>query len=149
MNRIIFFAEEFRDAEVLNIYGIEFHDCIVVRAVVDGELIHELSEFEDSLIYVPELLRSLEGPGRYLIFTSSCGIAEDGGWDGVVVDHELNLVSWSFDVGEVSYFYKFEKTEYFNEIESIASVIEKSNLRLEPKPTSVVFPESMSGPSSR
>lgn len=147
MNSIIFFVEEFIGNEILDMHGIVFRDCIVVRAVVDGELIHEMPGFDDSLIYFPELLRSLEGAGRYLIFTSSNGIAEDGGWDGVAVDCDSEFVSWSFVVGEVNFFYRFQRDEYFSEIGDIAAVVNKSSLRVEP--TDVVFPEMMAGPEGK
>ncbi|MFZ5875150.1 MAG: hypothetical protein ACOYXU_01960 [Nitrospirota bacterium] len=144
MNKFTLFYEEFRADDRLSLHGINFSNCIVVRLVVDGVLLHEEKGFEDSLLYFSELQRSSLGAGRYLIFTCACGIAEDGGWDGIVVCHDSNSVSWEFSVGDVRYTYRFDRNEYLDEIESMSVFLKDAGLHIEP--SNVVFPENMSGP---
>lgn len=141
MNNIFFYIEEFKDGVELLLHGIRFHDCVIVRALIDGELINEKNGFEDSLIYIDELARSAERSGRYLIFTCACGIAEDGGWEGVEVNHYQNEVTWNFELGDEQYKFIFSKRDYLSEVDSVVGAVKRSTLSVEP--SHVIFPESM------
>jgi hypothetical protein len=83
-------------SEKLEIQGIEFDSCTFIDISVDGVRIDTEINF-DGTIYWPELLRSIEGPGSYLLFTCFCGISDDAGWDPITVLHENGTVVWSFE----------------------------------------------------
>lgn len=142
MNGITMYVEEYRDERTLVKDAIEFRDSLFVKILIDGEDVESQKGFGDAVIYYDELARSINGSGRYLIFTCACGIAEDGGWGGVDVTYENGLVTWEFEVGERVYVYTFDERDYISEIESLAPIIESTELTLEPN--KVVFPEGFS-----
>ena len=108
--------------------------------LIDGEDIEELDGFEDALVVFEELRKSTESSGKYLIFTCACGVAEDGGWEGVDVSIDGDNVKWEFEVGDKFYRYIFDKNEYLAEVQSIITPIEKTDLQIEPR--SVIYPEN-------
>jgi hypothetical protein len=138
MNTLILFIDEYMGSNELVKHGIQFRDSLIVKMLIDGDDVFECPGFEDAMVFYPELLASIEGSGKYLIFTCSCGIAEDGGWEGVVVRHVGQIVSWSFDVGGRRVDYSFDAENYRNEIFSIQLPISRTHLTLEP--SRVIFP---------
>lgn len=122
--------------------GLVFSNVCVVRCWIDGMDLDDLEDFKDSLIYFNELEKSKNVSGNYLIFTCACGIAEDGGWEGVFVKHEENAIQWVIDIGRKIYRYTFDKNEYCDEIESLRNIINMTHLPLEP--TQVIFPLNFS-----
>ena len=94
MNKIAVTARQV--SEKLEIEGIEFDSCTFIDIAVDAERLDTELNF-DGTIYWPELLRSKEKPGSYLLCTCFCGIAEDSGWEPITVLHESGAVVWSFE----------------------------------------------------
>jgi hypothetical protein len=139
MNSLTVYVEEYSDGEVLLKHGIRFSNSLIIKVLIDGEDIQDFEGFEDSLIYFDELKESAKKAGKYLIFTCSCGIAEDGGWEGVDVDITDDQVTWVFEVGDKIHRYTFDKSEYLNEIQSVLPQVEGAKLKVEP--SSVMFPE--------
>jgi len=138
MNSFTLYLEEYKDDSELFKHGIHFKNSVFIKLLIDGEDIEQQSGFEDALVVFDELVKSMEASGKYLIFTCACGVAEDGGWEGVDVTINENDVKWEFEVGDKVYKYTFDKNEYLSEVQSIILPIEKTDLKVEPR--SVVYP---------
>ena len=140
MNQIILYVEKYTNSNKLSKDGITFSDVMIIKLLIDGEDIEENEYFKDGLIYFDELAESMRTTGNYLIFTCACGIAEDGGWEGVKVDIADTEVKWTMEVGDSRLSYTFSRVEYTNEINSVKKILEeKGSLTIEP--ASVVFPD--------
>ncbi len=142
MNHISLFLEEYKNNDKLYKDGLLFHDIIVIKLLIDGEAIEDNEYFDDALIYFNELKASTVYSGKYLIFTCACGVAEDGGWEGVNVEVEEHKIKWCMEVGGKIFRYVFNKSEYISEVKAIEISINNTNLILEP--SAVVFPERFS-----
>jgi hypothetical protein len=124
----------------ISIDGILFENCVFISLSIDNLKIVPNGLFSESLVFWSELLLTVKGSGQFLIFTCACGVADDGGWDKISVNHVEEHIKWSFSFNENQYSFTFEKEQYFVEIESIRSqLLENIRVKLEPK--NVVFPE--------
>jgi|GEM_PF-6292543 len=103
--------------ETLRIDGIEFSNAIVVE------------------------LKVKKKDGKYLIFTSASGIADVGGWSGVLVKQNEKYVYWSFEFNDKPYNYKFNKSEYTNSILKLKEEIDEQGKLYDLEPVQVFFPE--------
>ncbi len=140
MNSISIYIEEYRDANILIKDGINFNNIEVIKILIDGEDIEEDKHFSDAMIYWRDLSLSYHKTGQYLIFTCACGIADDGGWEGVYVTVDDKHIRWELEVGNKIYAYKFDKEQYISEIKSVKDFL-KSNAVLTLEPRTVVYPE--------
>lgn len=138
MNIMNLYIEKFDGSLSLEKDGIIFSNVSIVRIMIDGEYIDEIDDFSNSLIYFEEMKNSRNGSGNYLIFTCACGIAEDGGWEGVVVNRFNRIVEWSISVGVNVYSYLFDEIQYDSEIIKIENSLRGISLPLEP--VNVIFP---------
>jgi hypothetical protein len=139
MNLLNLCVEQISDGRQVFRDGICFSNVLLVGMFIDGQNIEEREVFRDSLVYFDELERSVESSGNYLIFTCACGVAEDGGWEGVKVEVTESTVSWELEAGAEVLRFTFERKAYVSEIESVRKVLQSSSLPLEPG--AVVFPE--------
>ncbi|WNG39965.1 hypothetical protein F0U61_44505 [Archangium violaceum] len=139
MNWFALFLHQLTDGRSEERGGSVFKGVSFVKVVIDGQELEEMDAFRDSLVYFDELARSAESSGRYLIFTCTCGIAEDGGWEGVNVDVTESTVSWELEVGAERLRFTFDHREYVSEIESVKAALGSSPLPLEPR--AVIFPQ--------
>lgn len=117
--------------------GILFNNVSYIKLLVDGRDIFEDIKFRDSFIYFSELKKTMQGDGKYLIFTCACGVADDGGWDGIWVSYSNDIVQWRHS--ELDIDWSFDINQYFSSILVLEKKIEGQNHRLEPR--NVVFPE--------
>jgi hypothetical protein len=140
MNTLILYLEQLTGEHTISKDGIHFHDVAIVKMMIDGSDFDEFSPFKDSLVFFDELEKSKESSGNYLIFTCACGIAEDGGWEGVQVTLQDSTVNWKIDVGEGIIEYTFARSEYDIEIKSVKDMLQKNSFPVEP--TAVIFPEN-------
>ncbi|UOD30670.1 hypothetical protein INH39_02665 [Massilia violaceinigra] len=120
--------------------GIVFEDIAIVRVFVDEEDLLEAVDFDGALVCFDELKQSMSGSGNYLIFTCACGIAEDGGWEGVAVEMTETTVSWHLEAGSRALNYCFDLTGYVASLEALGRTLATNALPLEPG--QVVFPDS-------
>ncbi len=139
-NSIVIYIEEYRKGSELIKHGICFNNSLLIKILIDGESIDELDGFEDAFVVFEELLESTKSSGKYLIFTCACGIAEDGGWEGVIVIVDETEVTWEFELGDKNYQFKFGKKEYVSQVQSILIPLKETELQVEP--ASVIFPEN-------
>jgi hypothetical protein len=102
----------------------------------------KVEHLDSSLVVFPELMRSLSGSGKYLIFTSASGIADEGGWEGVDVKFERNIVTWSFEVEDMQYGFNFDGIEYEMEIRKMEQELKILTKTFELEPSAVFLPES-------
>lgn len=109
MNDIAIFPNE---VESLKAEGIEFHNNSFIEINIDGDSISALKDFEDGTVFWPELKKSSEKSGSYLIFTCICGIAEDAGWEEVQVTHSESAITWEMDRRS----YVFDKSDYISQV---------------------------------
>ncbi|MBJ6764141.1 hypothetical protein JGU66_25485 [Myxococcaceae bacterium JPH2] len=119
--------------------GIHFSNAVFVRVFIDGDDIGCVDPFRGSVVVFDELEKSVGASGNYLIFTCACGVAEDGGWEGVEVMQGESTVSWNLDVGE-GFRFVFERSNYVGEITSIKRMLDREALPL--VPSAVIFPEN-------
>lgn len=143
MENIILYVEEYGGAKELVKDGINFKNSQVIKLLIDGYEIDSNKGFEDSLIYFDELEKSFEKSGNYLIFTCACGIADDGGWEGVFVKVSGSKITWTIEVGDSVLNFSFDKEQYVSEVLSVKKHLE-SNDALTLEPSSVTFPEDFS-----
>lgn len=129
-----------KDEEV-DFEGIPFSSICYVKLFVDGCDVISEDTFEGSFIYFKELKDSVEKSGKYLIFTSVSGIADDAGWDYVTVTHKEDTVEWSFERDNSSLFYLFDSSEYQNQISTLEDKIQSLQRRLILEPSHVIYPE--------
>ncbi|CAM4085032.1 hypothetical protein COSO111634_32865 [Corallococcus soli] len=130
--------ERVTGAQTLWREGIPFTECAFVRIAVDGEPLHDRPRFRDALVVFEELEKSAEASGRYLIFTCSCGIAEDGGWEGVEVEVSTSTITWRLEAEGESFHFVFERDLYVSEIEALRKCLAQEALPLQP--LAVTFP---------
>jgi len=126
MNDIAIFPEEI---DYFEAEGIKFCKNTFINILIDGTSINEMKEFEDGTVYWPELKKSTEKNGNYLIFTCVCGIAEDAGWEEINVVHSEKMVTWIFERnGENRY--QFDKDDYLNKIQRCEKLLNLSEFPL-------------------
>jgi len=144
MNRFELNIQKILNEESLTIDGIEFTKAILVRLLIDGLHIEKLKFLEVALVVFSELLKSLSGNGLYLIFTSASGVADDGGWEGVTVRFDHEVVYWDFDVEDESYHFEFERSQYDYAIRKLVREIAlvSNEVKVELEPADIFFPES-------
>ncbi|WP_426752385.1 hypothetical protein [Myxococcus sp. Y35] len=138
MNVLSLSVERLTDGRWVDKEGIRFSESALIKVSIDGEDIEQIEAFRDSLVVFEELEKSAGASGNYLIFTCACGMAEDGGWEGVKVVVEESTLSWSVDVGPAPVHFVFERSNYVAEIESVRKMLEVEPLPLEPR--AVGFP---------
>ncbi|WP_147445687.1 hypothetical protein [Corallococcus aberystwythensis] len=131
--------ERVTDGRSLELDGIRFSEVAFVRIGIDGEELQSRPQFSDALVVFDELEKSATGSGRYLIFTCACGIAEDGGWEGVEVDLDDSTVRWTLEVASEPIRFVFDRALYVSEINGLRRQLAHEALPLAPR--GVVFPE--------
>ncbi len=124
--------------------GIQFSACTFIDIYIDGISIEEIEAFESGVAYWPELERSLQGTGNYLLFTCFCGNPDDAGWDYVRVEFTDSAVIWCFE-RELESRYEFSKVEYIDQIESCRSMLRFTHYPLA-IPDSLMPESSANGP---
>ena len=121
---------------------IRFSDIYYVELLINGLKLTDYSgDFTDYFAVLSELMKSVHDPGDYLLFTCACGIADDGGWELVRVEHISSRVRWCILVGSESLTFTFNLQDAKAEVRRVADrVTQDILLRLEPK--YVVYPEN-------
>ena len=140
MDKLDLIVDRVSSPDVRIIEGIEFRDAAFV---VPGERssLRKCAALRNALIVLSELKRSLIGNGRYLIFTSASGIADEGGWSGVRVLYKDGFVHWDFVAGEERTELVFDEAEYRRSIEDVSRVAMSLGDGTYLEPAQVVFPE--------
>ena len=135
------------DAECpLNIDGVPFSNVAMITLRIDGTQVLRAPDFSSALIHFPELMASCHSSGTYLIFTCACGIADDGGWEGVQVVHDEECIRWSFSVNATPYAYVFDARQYREAVEQVRIRLETLPAHVTLEPQHVVFPERWNQP---
>lgn len=127
--------------EIFSIEGIDFSGVSFIEIFIDGEDILKNDQFFGSFIYWGQLEKTVSNAGKYLIFTSVSGIADDAGWDYVSVQHSAISVVWKFKIDEKDFTYSFDRNNYFDEIKGIEKKIKELGPDLVLEPVNVLFPE--------
>jgi len=142
MNRLFLKTIVVPAGKQLIIDGIEFTNSILLELNINDFSCRKVEHLDSALVVFPELMRSLSGSGRYLIFTSASGIADEGGWEGVDVKFERNIVTWNFEIEDIHYGFSFDEIEYEMEIRKIEQELKILTKTFELEPSAVFFPES-------
>lgn len=142
MNIIEFRTQTLDNGDRLFIGGIKFSNSLFIKIFIDNISVQELPLLNESLIVYSELLKSLEGSGLFLIFTSASGIADEGGWEGVTVRFEGKKVHWDFEVEDTKFHFEFEANQYKNAIRKLEGDIAINAGKLKLEPAEIFFPES-------
>lgn len=138
MNQLELRLDIFGSDQKIYIDNIEFSNCALIRLKIDSR---SLECVEEAMIVFSELHKSINSDGKFLIFTDASGIADDGGWEGVVVKHYREKVVWNFEYDDEKFHLEFSAKNYEDQILNLKSHIDKlpSSIILEPQ--SVFFPE--------
>jgi hypothetical protein len=96
---------------------------------------------DDGFLVFEELKKSHLNNGKYLIFTSVSGIADDSGWDYVNVENNENSIKWYLERDECQYKFEFDRSKYLNEIVKIENMIVNIDKTITIEPKYIVFPE--------
>ena len=121
---------------------LRFRNIKYVAIYLDGLPVPQAdARFEDSWLVWPELANSAKQSGRYLLFTSLTGIADEGGWDYIQVLHEQEYVEWLFFRDEQPLCYRFDKQAYVVTIQQMEQVLAVRATELPLEPLHVIFPE--------
>ena len=96
---------------------------------------------QGALIVPSELEQSIHSPGDYLIFTDVSGIADDGGWDYVKVNHANNVVHWQVWFNNDLVELVFDLATYQKELIDIMSQLNVLPQNIIIQPSQIVFPE--------
>lgn len=141
MNEIKLSLYVMNNGETLIVDGIDFKSAAFIKIDFKPTQKNIKDDLDDSLLVFSELLKSLDKDGSYLIFTSASGIADDGGWSGVRVEHKNDSILWEFFAGENFYKIELEKKTYIEQINRINREIAllPKNILLEP--SQVFYPE--------
>lgn len=110
------------------VYEVEHHLIIEIDGAYLLDAIDTMS-----LAYYPELIKSVQGSGDYLIFTCACGVADCAGWEKVGVTHEEEIVAWDFSFNEITYAFRFDKNFNIGEIQRLVFEVELNKYEIEPK----------------
>jgi hypothetical protein len=124
-----------------NIDGIEFESAAFIVPNQNTAL-GKIDALKDALIVPNELKNSLNGSGKYLIFTNASGIADDGGWTGVNVEYDGSLVHWGFFAEDKKINLTFDRDGYRSAIETVINKIDKLPNGIDLEPSQVFFPEN-------
>ncbi len=135
MNSIIINPKE---VEYLEEEGISFSNKTFIEILIDKFHYNKFDAFQDGVVYFPELKRSTEKTGKYLIFTSICGIADDAGWDRINVDHSGKEIFWEIERNGYHKFI-FDRIEYIEQVNKCEKQLKLSEFPFAIK--HVVFPE--------
>lgn len=142
MNQISLKITELTSDKFVLVDGVKISESILISLIIDGRCHRSLKYMDVSLVVFSELVRSLSGDGRYLIFTSACGVADEGGWEGVKVKFIEDRVDWNFHVEDAEYHFEFDLVKYEKEIRKYQKILATSKQKLELEPSQVFFPES-------
>ncbi len=97
--------------------GIKFSKCTFVDILIDGTSIEDIADVESGVIFWPELKKSCEPEGKYLLFTCYCSIPDDAGWDYIFVEHKGDNIIWHLNRdNEKSY--SFNRASYIEQVTS-------------------------------
>ena len=110
------------------VYEVEHHLIIEIDGANFLDAIDPLS-----LAYYPELIKTVQGSGDFLIFTCACGVADCAGWEKVSVRHEEEIVRWDFSYNGNTYAFRFDKNFYIGEIQRLIFEVELHTYEIEPK----------------
>jgi len=136
---------EICENDKLFIDGINFSCSLFIKPIINGEDVIKEKFGEDALMVLSEWKRCAETPGRYLLFTSLIGIADEGGWELCGVNHDAGQVYVKIPYNDKIIEYSFDKAKFCDSIKLLTNkisllLIEKPHLYLAPR--NVNFPES-------
>lgn len=137
-NELSLNLKKISDEKPIAIDGIEFRNCGIIEYYFDNEKPIFAAE---SLIVFPELEKSAQKNGIYLIFTSASGITDELGWEGICVTHGQDIVMWDFEYDDADYQFVFSKNQYLNSISKIKKLISEYP-KLDIEPVALFPPES-------
>jgi hypothetical protein len=143
MNVFNCYVKEYRESNVFEKNGLVFKNVAIVQVEIDGKNLYDISGFDNAIVVADELLRSFCVSGKYLIFTSLNGFADEGGWDGVDVKYNEETVEWVFEISNIKYFFIFDVLTYRSVFIELEKTIKNLDLKIEP--SSVIFPFDWSG----
>lgn len=127
--------------ERIEIDGIRFSGIAFIIIFIDEQNLMNENVFNESFIFFDELKKSTQKSGKYLLFTSVSGIADDAGWQKVSVLHLDDLVIWEIELDNESLIFHFDKNEYIIEIQKLNEKIDSLDINLSLEPLYVLFPE--------
>lgn len=133
MDRICIGLQEMCGTAHAVIDGTTFRDVALVTLVINGTDTRNMAVFADGLIVPEELERSAYKSGRYLIFTSVNGVADDGGWNPVDVRVSEDSVGWRFVRDSIPHMWCFARFEYSEQTSELHELLAKTKLPIEPR----------------
>ncbi len=140
MNKIQFKLEIVADVPIIR-DAISFSNIAFINPIVDGKSLFESEDFADSFMVYEELMKSSKDSGKYLLFTCACGVADDGGWNGVNVEKNDTEVNWEIDRNTHIIKFTFDGNQFESELKKLISEVNSLSQGFSLEPTHVNFPE--------
>ncbi|MBA3682066.1 MAG: hypothetical protein H0W73_13040 [Bacteroidetes bacterium] len=140
MNKIQFKLEIVADVPIVR-DAISFSNIAFINPIVDGKSLFESEDFADSFMFYEELIKSSKDSGKYLLFTCACGVADDGGWNGVNVEKNDAGVNWEIDRNTHIIKFTFDGNQFESELKKLISEVNNLSQGFSLEPTHVNFPE--------
>lgn len=140
-NSIKFDLEVIPTNQTITIDGINFSGVAYILLFIDDICMNRQQPFDEAFVIFEELHKSVSKSGKYLLFTSVSGIADDAGWNPVEVIISGEEATWMFEINDLTIKYSFDKNEYDSEIKGLEEKIMQLPLEIKLEPISIIWPE--------
>jgi hypothetical protein len=131
MNQIKFELAVLEGKETVEYENIIYSECAFIKLHVDGVDLMKLTEERKGVVVWDELKKTLSSSGDYLILTCMCGVADDAGYNLVMVQRNDRSVSWTFN-DNFGITWIFDKSLYDMEVIRLGLEIIELTVPLEP-----------------
>jgi len=120
---------------------IPFKNFSYINIHINGADVLKDNFLGNGFLIFEELKKSYLNKGKYLIFTSISGIADDSGWNYVNVESTENSIKWFLEREDTQYQYEFEQNKYLEEIIKIDNLLMNLDKTITIEPSLIIFPE--------
>ncbi len=127
--------------QTMEIEGISFSGIAYIDPIINGLSMFEQDIYLGTFLVFKELEKSYKNSGKYLLFTSVSGVADDAGWEYVTVSLEEDRIDWRFFRDGKETHYSFEKSRYINGVIKIEKAVMELDREITLEPENVIYPE--------
>jgi hypothetical protein len=137
----------FKIIETNNLFisNVNLSKSLIIKPIINNIDLIEKCFDNDALFILDEWRRSSIQTGKYLLFTSLIGIADDGGWEMVRVNHVDDYIQFSIIFNDTKYDFNFNKIEYqlkINELVNDVSILLRNHGDYRLQPINYDYPEN-------
>jgi hypothetical protein len=123
------------------ISDLAFSGACIICPIIDGKnILFDDLWFDNGLLVWSELEKSTLSSGKFLLFTTVIGVADEGGWDYVIVKHTDTTVEWFLD-RDSKRSYSFDKQAYTKAVKILGESLSNISKEYILEPKFVLEPE--------